>query len=166
VAFTKDPGHVEVGTKHATTAPEEFTAFVAEHEVRLRRALVAAYGGERGREATAEALAFAWEHWGRVSKMDNAAGYLFRVGQSRTRWRRPALTYEPRASGPPDFEPGLVVALKSLSVRQRTAVVLVHGFGWKLREVAELTGTSVTTVQNHLERGLVHLRRALGGEKP
>jgi len=41
----------------------------------------------------------------------------------------------------------------------------VHGFGWTLREVAELTGTSVSTVQNHLERGLAHLRRALGGEE-
>jgi DNA-directed RNA polymerase specialized sigma24 family protein len=97
--------------------------------------------------------------------MNNAPGYLFRVGQSRTRWRRSVLTYEPRVSEPLSFEPGLVAALKSLSARQRTAVVLVHGFGWTLREVAELTGTSVSTVQNHLERGLAHLRRALGGEE-
>jgi len=60
------------------------------HRVRDRtrvstaRAFVAAYGGERGREATAESLAFAWEHWDRISRMDNAPGYLFRVGQSRT----------------------------------------------------------------------------------
>ena len=92
-------------------------------------------------------------------------GYLFRVGQSRTRWRRSALTFAPLASEPPSFEPGLIPALKSLSVRQRTAVVLVHGFGWTLKEVAELTGTSVTTIQNHLERGLSHLRRTLGGEE-
>ena len=61
-------------------AEQEFTAFVTEHECRLRRAFVAAYGGERGREATAESLAFAWEHWDRISRMDNAPGYLFRVG--------------------------------------------------------------------------------------
>jgi DNA-directed RNA polymerase specialized sigma24 family protein len=97
--------------------------------------------------------------------MDNAPGYLFRVGQSRTRWRRSVLTYAPLTAEPLSFEPGLVAALKSLSARQRTAVVLVHGFGWTLREVAEQTGTSVTTVQNHLERGLSHLRRALGGEE-
>jgi DNA-directed RNA polymerase specialized sigma24 family protein len=37
----------------------------------------------------------------------------------------------------------------------------VHGYGWTLREVGELTATQVTTVQNHLERGLARLRRAL-----
>jgi len=62
-------------------------------------------------------------------------------------------------------EPALVPALKSLTDRQRAAVVLVHGFGWTIREVAELTGTKVTTVQNHLERGLGKLRRALEGDK-
>ena len=146
-------------------AEQEFTAFVTEHECRLRRAFVAAYGGERGREATAESLAFAWEHWDRISRMDNAPGYLFRVGQSRTRQRRITLTFASRGEDDPMVEPALVPALKSLSARQRTAVVLVHGFGWTIREVAELTGTRVTTVQNHLERGLAKLRRALEGDR-
>ena len=61
-----------------------FEAFVAAHETRLRRALVAAYGIERGREALAEALAYAWEHWERVAAMEHPVPYLFRVGQSRT----------------------------------------------------------------------------------
>ena len=144
---------------------EDFTAFVLEHECRLRRAFVAAYGGERGREATAESLAFAWEHWDRLSQMDNAPGYLFRVGRSRTRRRRTALTFVPDEHNDPIVEPGLAPALKTLSRRQRTAVVLVHGFGWTLREVAELTGTKITTVQNHLERGLAKLREALEGKQ-
>jgi DNA-directed RNA polymerase specialized sigma24 family protein len=143
-----------------------FTAFVAEHEPRLRRAFVAAYGGYRGREATAEALAFAWEHWARLSNVDNIPGYLFRVGQSRTRRRRTALTFASQETRDPVFEPGLAPALRALTARQRSAVVLVHGFGWSLREVAELTGTKVTTVQNHLERGLAKLRRALVGGSP
>jgi RNA polymerase sigma factor (sigma-70 family) len=63
----------------------------------------------------------------------------------------------------PDIEPRLLPVLRSLSQRQRTAVVLVHGFGWTLREVAELMGTKVTTVQNHAERGLTKLRTELGG---
>jgi DNA-directed RNA polymerase specialized sigma24 family protein len=141
----------------------QFTAFVVEHEPRLRRAFVAAYGGYRGREATAEALAFAWEHWGRLSDVENIPGYLFRVGQSRTRRRRTALTFASPEPDEPVFEPGLAPALKALTARQRSAVVLVHGFGWSLREVAELTGTKVTTVQNHLERGLTKLRRTLLG---
>jgi DNA-directed RNA polymerase specialized sigma24 family protein len=37
-------------------------------------------------------------------------------------------------------------------------VVLVHGFGWTLREVAECTDVKVTSVQNHLVRGMRKLR--------
>src|ERR1700686_3760393 len=92
----------------------QFTAFVAEHEPRLRRAFVAAYGGPRGREATAEALAFAWEHWARLSDIHNVPGYLYRVGQSRTRRKRTALAFVGREGSEPVFEPGLVPALKTL----------------------------------------------------
>jgi RNA polymerase sigma factor (sigma-70 family) len=49
-----------------------------------------------------------------------------------------------------------------LTQRQRLAVVLVHGYGYTLREVAELTGIRPTTVQNHLSRGLSRLRSLLG----
>ena len=54
---------------HAKAAPPalaraaEFEAFTREGEPKLRRALVAAYGFEHGRDATAKALAYAWEHW-------------------------------------------------------------------------------------------------------
>jgi DNA-directed RNA polymerase specialized sigma24 family protein len=69
--------------------PADFEAFVLAAEPPLRRALVAAYGYEDGREAAAEALAYAWEHWPRVREMPNAAGYLFRVARtSVTRGRR------------------------------------------------------------------------------
>jgi RNA polymerase sigma factor (sigma-70 family) len=56
---------------------------------------------------------------------------------------------------------GCRTALESLTHRQRLAVVLVYGYGWQLREVAETCGLAVTTVQNHLERGLAKLRTAL-----
>jgi RNA polymerase sigma factor (sigma-70 family) len=147
--------------------PGDFEAFVLVTEPPLRRALIAAYGYEDGREATAEALAYAWEHWTRVREMRNAAGYLFRVARTSAvrgrRWRRPP---PPQLTSPPEgeyaFEPGLPGALASLPERQRVAVVLVHGFGYTLREVADLTGIKVTTVQNHLERGLRRLRDRLG----
>lgn len=142
---------------------EAFAAFVREVEPKLRRAFVAAFGAQRGRDATAEALAWAWEHWERVVGMQNPAGYLWRVGRSRSRWPRkvPFLLPEPSA-GDPVVEPGLVPALQSLTSRQRTAVLLVHGYGWQLREVAELLGLKVTTVQNHVDRGMTKLRLALG----
>ena len=55
---------VSVGT--ALPERTDFDDFVADVEPRLRRALVAAYGPEAGREATADALAWAWQHWDRL----------------------------------------------------------------------------------------------------
>ena len=40
-------------------------------------------------------------------------------------------------------------------------MVLVHGYEWTLREVAELTGVTISTVQTHVERALAKLRAAL-----
>ncbi len=140
-----------------------FETFVADAEPRLRRALVAAYGRERGREAAAEALAYGWEHWDQLRQMDNPVGYLYRVGQSRSRARKQPLILERGSTEDPWVEPGLAAALGTLTERQRLAVVLVHGFGWMHTEVAEITGIAPTTVQNHVDRGLERLRAALGG---
>ncbi|MCP4959140.1 MAG: hypothetical protein GY925_07705 [Actinomycetia bacterium] len=57
-------------------------------EPRLRRAFLGTVGVDRMPDAVSEALAFAWEHWDRVAVMGNPVGYLFRVGQSRTRNRK------------------------------------------------------------------------------
>ena len=139
----------------------EFEAFVHDVEPPLRRALIAAYGFERGRDATAEALGWAWEHWDQAKCLDNKVAYLFRVGQSKSRDRKTPVTFERGDSSDPWFDPGLAPALGSLTEHQRVAVVLVNGFDWKLREVAELLNVGVSTVQSHLERGMRSLRNAL-----
>ncbi len=139
----------------------EFEAFVIEVEPRLRSALVAAYGLDRGREATSAALGWAWEHRGQLGKLENNVAYLYRVGQSSTRGRKEPVVFTRPEDPEPWVEPGLAPALAALSERQRVAVVLVYGLSWTLREVAELTGTRVTTVQNHLERGLRNLRTSM-----
>jgi len=149
------------GRRVTSVLNEEFSQFVERTEPRLRRALVAAYGSERGREATAEALAYAWEHWDAMQEITNQIAYLYRVGQSRTRLRRSRPLFVRSQDPEPWFEPNLVVALERLTESQRTAVVLVHGFGWTMREVAECTGVRVTSVQNHLDRGLRKLRAHL-----
>ena len=144
------------------TVQEVFTEFVSAVEPRLRIALVARYGPERGREATAEALAYAWEHWGRIGEMESPVGYLYRVGQSKSRpRRRPLLATDRPESHEPWVEPGLPKAMKSLSTRQRMAVVLVHAYGWSQREAADVMRVSPDTVRTHLERGLSKLRSSL-----
>ncbi|SRR5580692_6512436 len=138
-----------------------FRDFVTQVEPRLRRALVAAYGYERGREATAEALAYAWENWNRLGHVENLIGYLYRVGQSRTRRSRTPVLFERSFINEPLFEPGLVAALASLSQRQRVAVFLAHGAGWTHEEIAHLMGVKPATVQKHVERGLARLHNVI-----
>ena len=145
---------------HAAT----YSAFVSEGGARLRRAFIAAYGPEVGAEATSDALAYAWEHWAKVSTMDNPTGYLYRVGQSKARRyrRRPKRLPEVEAVAHPWVEPGLPAALEKLSERQRQAILLCHGYGWTLTEAAEVLGVGASTVQRHIDRGMEKLRTRLG----
>ena len=96
---------------------QTYTTFVEDTQPRLRQALVARLGPDEGSEATAEALAYGWEHWERIERMENPAGYLYRVGCHKG----------------------------------------MH------EEVADVMGVSVSTVRNHLRRGMEKLRSALGG---
>lgn len=141
-----------------------FTEFVEDAEPRLRRALVARYGTQEGREAVAEALAYAWEHWERVSEMENPVGYLYRVGRTRGTWgfRRPVRL--PRQEPSDDsswFEPALPKLVEDLPTKQRTAVMLVKAHGYTFDEAADVMGISRTSVQKHVERALTKLRKAL-----
>lgn len=62
---------------------EDFSEFARTAEPRLRQALCSRFGVEAGREATAEAMAVAWEHWSRIRTYDNPVGYLFGVGRNK-----------------------------------------------------------------------------------
>ena len=144
-----------------------FEAFVAAHERRLRQALTASFGIDRGREAAADAFAYAWEHWDRVAGMANPAGYLYAVGRNRHRRRFRKLVAKPVFDvGPgrpePWCEPALAAQLAGLSDRERVAVMLVNGFEWSLAEVAEFLGVSKSTVQTHAERAMAKLRTGMG----
>lgn len=148
---------------HDDIEVDSFTEFFADAEPRLKSALTATLGAERGVEAAADALVYGWEHWERIRAMDNPVGYLYRVGQSRApRFPRTADLPEVPVAEMPWVEPGLPHALGRLSKNQRVAVLLIHSFGWTYAEVAELMSVSLGTVQTHLNRGMRRLRRALG----
>jgi RNA polymerase sigma-70 factor (ECF subfamily) len=151
---------VAVGHELAGT----FERFVCTTEPRLREALSATLGTDAGRDATAEALAYAWEHWDRVGAMENPAGYLYLLGRRRglRMVQRRVVLMPVDAGHTPWIEPGLPAALASLSDQQRVVVMLVHCFEWTLGEVAELLDVSKSTVQHHAERGLDRLRSRLG----
>ena len=145
---------------------ERFERLAPPIGVRVRRALVAAYGAEVGSEAAADAMAYAWEHWEKVQGMDNPAGHLYRVGQSAARRYRPrrpiAFPILPAGDDWADVRPELPGALARLSGRQRAAVVLVHAHGETYADAAATLGMSVSTLRNHLDRGMRRLRALLG----
>ena len=148
--------------------PEPFHRFVAEAERRLSIALAAAYGPDGGQEATAEAIAYLWEHRDRIAQMANPIGYLYRVGQTSARRsfrNRRRVVPDPPEHHDPVIEPGLIPALRRLSKRQRQAVVLVHGYSYTQQEVADVLGITRSSVQRHLDRGLDRLKSAMGVRK-
>jgi DNA-directed RNA polymerase specialized sigma24 family protein len=147
------------------TIVDAFDTFVAGCEGRLRAALTATLGVEVGPDAAADALAHGWQNWDRVRSMDNPVGYLYKVGRDRGRKhlmrREPFIPSVPESRSP-WIEPGLSPALAKLPERQRTVVMLVHGYEWTLAEVAEALSVSKSSVQTHHDRGMRKLRRKLG----
>jgi RNA polymerase sigma factor (sigma-70 family) len=164
-----DVGHNVAPVRESAEAA--FTAFVQQHERSLREALTAAFGLEAGRDATADALAHAWQRWDRVASMENPVGYLYVVGRNRARrilkQRRSVVVRYPSPpdDGAPQFEPGLAGALASLSERERAVVLLMHGFEWTMSEIADTLGVSKSTVQSYSERALAKLRSGIGVER-
>ena len=143
---------------------EEFGAFVAEVEPRLRRALIATLGSTDGRQATVDALSWAWEHWTKATALDHPAAYLYRVG--RTAFRRHAPRPIPfrviaETAEVEGVDPEIVAALSALPEQQRVTVMLVHAFGWSQRETATMLGVTPSTVQAHLARAMQRLRSTL-----
>jgi RNA polymerase sigma-70 factor (ECF subfamily) len=147
---------------------EVFEAFVRVDGERLRRVLVARYGVDVGCDAAAAALAWAWQHWDRLSDMANPAGYVYRVGQTHARRaldRARRVTFPAERMVPSDEAsvPGarLAAALEALPERQRVAVLMVHAYGWTPSEVAQITGVPAVTIRSHLRRGLRQLHSTL-----
>jgi DNA-directed RNA polymerase specialized sigma24 family protein len=103
--------------------------------------------------------------------MPNPLGYLFRVGQSslrrerRIRARRGELRMEPYLEPGVPFDHDLFAGLRRLSDDQRTAVVMVHMYGFSYRDVADVLDVSEAAVTNHVHRGLGRLRQLLGEGK-
>jgi len=147
-------------------ATETFTEFARSALVKVRAGLVSAFGGELGAEATAEALAYGWEHWDEIRVMNNPTGYLYRVGRTHAVRSRRKQRRQGRTAIYPEepvwVEPAMEQALRGLSERQRAGVSLVHGYGFTLQEVADLWGVRRSTVQWHVDRALVQLRIELG----
>ena len=112
-----------------------------------------------------DALSWAWENWDRLAPMANPVGYLFRVGQTAARRQlavRPTVGWRAELCVDlPEVTPELIPALGRLSEQQRAAVVLVSAYGVPQREAAEVLNISISTLREHLARGMQRLRAEL-----
>ena len=149
------------------TGPEnDVDDFVVIARPSLERALVARCGLQDGMDAASSAIEYAYREWPRLATMANPIGYLYKVGQSSARraqgrrHRLKVLVDDP-VSVDAAVDVDLQRALMRLRPDQRVAVVLVHAHGHSYADAAALMDVPVTTLTNHVTRGLAHLRQVL-----
>jgi RNA polymerase sigma factor (sigma-70 family) len=130
---------------------------------------------ELGRDAAAEACARALERWERVQSMAAPDAWTYRVGlnvlrraQRRAAIERSLLRRNSRSTdvGPAELDPALWDAVRSLSSRQREAVVLRYVLDLEQHEIAEVMGVSPGTIASTLHAARARLHAALGGTDP
>lgn len=159
-------------TRPVNGAESTFEAFVcATMPQLLAMGTQLAGSPDEGRDLVQDALIRLAGAWSRVDLDDNPVGYartiIVRLHRNRLRaarreltaWRRVSVTDDRRRQAPEeDWDPDLTDALRALSGKQRTVVVLVHAWGYSIDEVATDLGCRPNTVKTHLARGLATLR--------
>ncbi|MGH9077991.1 MAG: sigma factor-like helix-turn-helix DNA-binding protein [Acidimicrobiales bacterium] len=168
----RQPEPPEVAEAVSWEVTPDFVTFYREARDEVARALtVTLADADLAAEATDEAMARAYQHWGRIGSFDNPGGWVYRVGLNWAtsvlrRRRRPNPTAPP---GPvemePMGEPDVARALAELDIRQRAVVVCRYLLGWSEAATAAALDTPVGTVKSRLHRAsrtlstrLSHLR--------
>jgi RNA polymerase sigma-70 factor, ECF subfamily len=146
---------------------QDLEGLYREHGKRLWCALVA-FSGDREIASDAESEAFA-QAIRRGDALRDPLAWIwkaaFRIAAGELKKRG---TQAPPISEPmyelPEPAAEVTVALRQLPPQQRAAVVLHYYADRPIREIAELLGTSASTVAVHLHRGRNPLRDLLGDE--
>lgn len=120
-----------------------------------------------------EAFARTWERWDRVRRMENPAGYVYRIGVNhlsgvRRRLLRvasasrlvPHREVEPFAEA--DERDAVVRALRSITPRQRAAIVLTEYLGYEAASAASIIRVKPVTIRVLCSQARAALHRSLG----
>lgn len=140
-----------------------------EHGDRLWRSVLAFAGDpEVASDAVAEAFAQALRRGDKVRQPERWVWRAaFRIARGELKARRAgrgALPLREEQYGMDTETVQLIEALGRLPVKQRASVVLHHGAGYPVREVAAIIGSTPAAVRVHLSRGRRRLRDLLGGD--
>jgi RNA polymerase sigma factor (sigma-70 family) len=150
---------------YVTETPSEAVERVyREHGDRMWRALFA-YSGDR--ELASDALAETFARLLRAGEQPRdpvawAWRVAFRIAARELRERRRTTSeFADRGVEVEDDRLDLVRALRRLSPKQRTCLVLHHYAGYSVKQVAALTGSTTAAVKVHLSVGRKRLRQML-----
>jgi RNA polymerase sigma-70 factor (sigma-E family) len=157
---------------------EEFTAYMAESAVRLRRTAYLICGDwQRAEDELQAALVKLYLAWGKVRTRGSLDAFvrttLVRglIDEGRRPWRRErtqATLPDQPAAEPLPAEERLAVreALALVPPRQRAVLVLRFYEDCDIAETARLVGCSEGTVKSQTSRGLARLRELLTAADP
>jgi RNA polymerase sigma factor (sigma-70 family) len=152
-----------------------FESFFDREARTLFRRLYAVTGdaGE-AEEIMQDAFLALWERWERVGAMDDPTGYLYRTAMNvfRKKGRRAALAIRKRLALASDNVPfadieaqqDAVAALRTLSPRQRAAVVLLDVLDYSSENAAQALGVTPGTVRGLASRARETLRQTMSEE--
>jgi RNA polymerase sigma factor (sigma-70 family) len=149
-----------------------FEVFFETEHVRLFRALYLVTGSvEEAEELMQEAFLKTWERWDRVARMENPTGYLYRIAMNAFRSRyRVAVRAGKRVihAGQPrdlyeeaDERDAVARAMRTLSPRQRAALVLIELIGFRSEEAGALLGVRAASVRALAHQGRAALRKTM-----
>jgi len=155
-------------------AMNDFDDFYEAHHHRLATSAYLLTGSRNDAEDIAqEALARAYERWDRVRRMDSPVGYVYRIALnlSRKRWRRISREREDvhmPETGEDEAEAivrrvAIRAAMRSLSLKQREALVLTEWLELSSAEAGSLLGVSAESVRARARRAREVLQRNMAG---
>lgn len=170
-------GVVSVARTEASATDEFAGVFAAHHPEALRLAYLLTGDASRAEDVVADAFVKVWRRWQR-GPVDHPRAYIRRavVNETNSRFRRLRLERREAEKRSGDDRGArahderladadeLFAALRSLSERQRTAIVLRYYADLSEADTAAAMGCSIGTVKSSVSRGLGRMR-ALVGER-
>ena len=158
------------------TEAADFADFVQRRSGALLRAAWLLTSGDwaLAEDLAQTALGEVWRHWDRVAAMDAPDAYAHKVlVNTSLRWRRRRWTGETACAELPDrtaaggyqqidVRESLRRALRELTARQRTVIMLRYAEDRSEAETAVIMGCSIGTVKSQASKALARLRHVPG----
>ena len=149
--------------------PDRFEDFFRANWNSIYRPLAATLGdADLARDATAEAMARAYQRWSKVRTYGNPSGWVYRVGLNWARSRFRKRRREIRRAAPgvdgsydDEYRGDLEEKLRRLPLDHRAVIVLRYYMDWSQEQVASALGIPVGTVKSRLHRALRSLEQEL-----